>query len=72
MKYRKNEAKEYAREKLKGVWTALPTVFTEDDKVDDEGNRFNIEHCISDLKIEGHYCLGNVGEFWSMTNEERM
>ena len=20
----------------------------------------------------GHYCLGNVGEFWAMTNEERM
>jgi len=72
MKYRKNDAKEYAREKLRGVWTALPTAFTEDDKVDDEGNRFNLEHCISALKVEGHYCLGNVGEFWSMTNEERM
>ena len=32
MKYRKNEAKEYARTKLKGVWTALPTNFTEDDR----------------------------------------
>ncbi len=72
MKYRKNEAKEYAKEKLQGVWTALPTVFTDDDKVDDAGNRFNLEHCISKLKIEGHYCLGNVAEFWSMTNEERM
>ena len=38
MKYRKNEAKEYARGKLKGVWTALPTAFTEDDKLDDAGN----------------------------------
>ena len=46
MKYRKNEAKEYAREKLKGVWTALPTVFTDGDEVDAEGNRFNIERCI--------------------------
>ena len=72
MKYRKNEAKEYAKEKLQGVWTALPTVFTDDDKVDDAGNRFNLEHRISKLKIEGHYCLGNVAEFWSMTNEERM
>jgi 4-hydroxy-tetrahydrodipicolinate synthase len=24
------------------------------------------------LKLEGHYCLGNVAEFWAMTNEERM
>ena len=27
MKYRKNEAKEYARTALKGVWTALPYQF---------------------------------------------
>ncbi|MCC7348481.1 MAG: dihydrodipicolinate synthase family protein, partial [Variibacter sp.] len=32
----------------------------------------NLRYCIDDLKIDGHYCLGNVGEFWSMTNEERM
>ena len=32
MKYRKNEAKEYARTKLNGVWTALPTNFTDDDR----------------------------------------
>jgi 4-hydroxy-tetrahydrodipicolinate synthase len=49
MKYNKNESKEYAREQLKGVWTALPTAFTEDDKVDEAGNSFNIERCISDL-----------------------
>jgi 4-hydroxy-tetrahydrodipicolinate synthase len=72
MKYRKNEAKEYARGKLKGVWTALPTAFTDDDRLDDAGNQFNLEHCISKLKIEGHYMLGNVAEFWAMTNEERM
>ena len=72
MKYRRNEAKEYARSKLKGVWTALPTAFTEDDELDERGNIFNIDHCVSKLKIEGHYCLGNVGEFWAMSNEERM
>jgi 4-hydroxy-tetrahydrodipicolinate synthase len=72
MKYRKNEAKEYAKQVLKGVWTALPTTFTRDDKLDEKGNAANLEHCISGLKLEGHYCIGNVGEFWSMTNEERM
>ncbi|MGZ8197011.1 MAG: dihydrodipicolinate synthase family protein [Burkholderiales bacterium] len=72
MKYRKNEAKEAARELLKGVWTALPTNFTEDDKLDEAAHRFNLEHCFSTLKLEGHYCLGNVSEFWCMTNEERM
>jgi 4-hydroxy-tetrahydrodipicolinate synthase len=72
MKYRKNEAKEYAKKMLQGVWTALPTTFTGDYKLDEKGNAANLEHCISGLKIDGHYCIGNVGEFWSMTNEERM
>lgn len=72
MKYKKHEAKEYAKQVLKGVWTALPTCFTTDDRLDDAGNAANLEHCITQLKIEGHYCVGNVGEFWAMTNEERM
>ena len=72
MKYRKHEAKEYARTVLKGVWTALPTNFTAEGGLDEAGIAANLEHCIANLKIEGHYCVGNVGEFWSMTNEERM
>ena len=72
MKYRKHEAKEAAKSMLKGVWTALPYSFTEDDRLDEAGNAANLEHCISQLKVDGHYCSGNVAEFWSMTNEERM
>jgi len=71
MKYRKREAKEYARAQLKGIWTALPTNFTEDDRLDEVATAANLRYCIEDLKIEGHYSLGNVAEFWSMTNEER-
>jgi 4-hydroxy-tetrahydrodipicolinate synthase len=71
-RYRKSEAKEAARERLKGVWTALPTNFTPDDRLDEKATARNLDYCISDLKVEGHYCLGNVAEFWSMTNEERM
>jgi len=72
MKYRKNEAKEAAKELLQGVWTALPTNFTPDDKIDEAAMAWNLEHCISGLKLAGHYCHGNVAEFWTMTNEERM
>ena len=50
MKYRKHEAKEYAKSVLKGVWTALPTSFTADDRIDEAGNAANLEHCISKLK----------------------
>src|SRR5690606_27278910 len=71
-KYRKHEAKDYARERLKGVWTALPSNFTADDRLDEKGTAQNLDYCIRELGIEGHYCLGNVAEFWSMTNEERM
>jgi 4-hydroxy-tetrahydrodipicolinate synthase len=72
MKYRRNEAKEAAREMLRGVWTALPTNFADDERLDEAANAWNLEYCISELKLDGHYCLGNVGEFWAMTNEERM
>lgn len=72
MKYRKHEAKEYAKTVLKGVWTALPTTFDESLALDDAGNAANLRYCIDELKIDGHYCLGNVGEFWALTNEERM
>jgi hypothetical protein len=72
MKYRRHEAKEYAKTALKGVWTALPYHFTRDDKLDEAATAASLEHCISELETEGHYCSGNVAEFWAMTNEERM
>src|SRR5262245_65516644 len=72
MKYRKNEAKEYAKKVLHGVWTALPTSFTRDDKLDEAGIAANLEHCITKLNLARHYSIGNVGEFCAMTNEERM
>ena len=71
MKYRKHEAKEYARTVLRGVWTALPTNFTQGDALDEAATASNLAHCIDALEVEGHYCLGNVAEFWSMTNAER-
>lgn len=72
MKYRKNEAKEAARALLRGVWTALPTNFTEDDRLDEAATAWNLDYCISQLQLDGHYCIGNVAEFWAMTDAERM
>lgn len=72
MKYSKSEAKEAAKEMLQGVWTALPTNFLDADRLDEKAIASNLDHCITHLKIDGHYCIGNVGEFWAMTNEERM
>lgn len=72
MKYRKQEAKEAAKEMLTGVWTALPSNFTEDGRLDEAATAWNLDYCLSDLQLDGHYCIGNVAEFWAMTNEERM
>lgn len=72
MKYRKGEAKEAAREVLKGIWTAMPYCWDEADEFDEAANRFNMEHIISQLHIDGHYCSGNIAEFWSMPDAERM
>tara|TARA_Y100000994_G_scaffold10359_1_gene8258 strand:+ start:667 stop:1665 length:999 start_codon:yes stop_codon:yes gene_type:complete len=72
MKYKKNEAKEAGHEILRGVWTAMPYCWDTDDEFDDKANSSNMEHIITGLKIDGHYCSGNIAEFWSMPNNERM
>ena len=72
MKYRKDDAKEAARQILKGVWTAMPYCWDTADEFDEAANRANMEHIISGLEIDGHYCSGNIAEFWSMPDEERM
>jgi 4-hydroxy-tetrahydrodipicolinate synthase len=72
MKYKKSEAKEAARSILKGIWTAMPYSWDEKDEFDEAANRANMEHIISGLHIDGHYCSGNIAEFWSMPDAERM
>jgi 4-hydroxy-tetrahydrodipicolinate synthase len=72
MKYSKKEAKEAARELLKGIWTAMPYCWDEDDNFDDVSNRSNMDHIIENIKVDGHYCSGNIAEFWSMPDNERM
>ena len=71
MKYSKGEAKEYAKETLRGIWTSLPYHFTEDDVLDEAAVRKNVDIVIDDLRVDGHYSDGNVAEFWSMPLEER-
>lgn len=69
--YTKSEALNWARENLRGQWTTLMTPFTPDDEVDEEGLRSNIRH-IRSLGTQGGGCTWGMGEFWSLTLEERM
>ncbi len=69
--YRKHEAQEWAWETLKGQWTTLITPFTPDNRFDREGMRSNIRH-VRSLGTVGAGCTWGMGEFWSLTHEERV
>ena len=69
--YTKNEALDWARQVLRGQWTTLMTPFTPDDELDEAGLRSNIRH-IRQLGTRGAGCTWGMGEFWSLTREERL
>ena len=69
--YRKHEAQEWAWETLKGQWTTLITPFTPDDRFDRDGMKRNIRR-IRSLGTVGAGCTWGMGEFWSLTHEERL
>ncbi|MBO6824625.1 MAG: dihydrodipicolinate synthase family protein [Sneathiella sp.] len=71
MKYSKLDAKEYAREHMKGIWAAALNPFNEDFTLNEAGMRQNIRHWIDDLEIQGLFIAGKQGEFFSMSLEER-
>jgi 4-hydroxy-tetrahydrodipicolinate synthase len=71
MKYSKNDAKDYAREHMRGIWAAALTPFSDDLSLDESGFRHNIRHWIDELGIEGLFISGKQGEFFSMSLAER-
>jgi len=72
MRYKRTDAKAYAREHLRGVWAAAPTPFREGDlRLDEAGLRTNLRHWIGSLEIGGLFMGGKQGEFASMSVPER-
>jgi 4-hydroxy-tetrahydrodipicolinate synthase len=71
MKYRRHEAKDYARAHLKGIWAAALTPFSPDRALDEAGLRKNFRHWIDDLGVDGVFVSGKQGEFFSMSVAER-
>ncbi len=71
MNYSKLDAKDYAREHMRGIWAAALNPFREDGAFDEEGLRHNIRHWVDDLDIQGLFIAGKQGEFFSMSVEER-
>lgn len=71
MKYKKNEAKDYSRVHMRGIWAAALNPMLPDGAMDEAGLRSNIRHWIDDLGIEGFFIAGKQGEFFSMSVAER-
>ena len=71
LKYRKPDAKAYAREHFRGVWAATATPFKEDLSLDEAGFRRNLRHWVRDLNLGGLFVSGKQGEFFSMSVAER-
>ncbi|WP_421878187.1 dihydrodipicolinate synthase family protein [Pacificispira sp.] len=71
MKYTRDQAKDYARETMRGIWAAALQPFKDDLSVDEEGFRRNIRHWVDDLGINGLFIAGKQGEFFSMSLAER-
>lgn len=70
-KYSKLDAKDYARENMRGIWAAALNPFDDDLSLDEAALRSNIRHWIDDLDIQGLFIAGKQGEFFSMTLDER-
>ena len=60
MRYRKADAKAYAREHLRGIWAATLTPFAADLRLDEAGWRRNLRHWYRDLGIRGLFVNGTT------------
>jgi 4-hydroxy-tetrahydrodipicolinate synthase len=64
--------KSLAREKVRGLWIAIPTPFTADGRrVDEDGLAASVEHYVAGLRVDGIFCGGVMGEFWALSLDER-
>jgi 4-hydroxy-tetrahydrodipicolinate synthase len=67
-----SEAKRLARERVQGLWIAMPTPFRGDGRrLDEERLAASVEHYVEALGVDGIFCGGVMGEFWALSLEER-
>lgn len=71
MKYSRLDAKDHAREHMRGIWAAALNPFNPDGSFNEAGLRRNIRHWVDDLEIQGLFIAGKQGEFFSMSLAER-
>jgi 4-hydroxy-tetrahydrodipicolinate synthase len=67
-----SQAKTLARERVQGLWIAIPTPFDDAGRsVDEERLAASVEHYVEALGVDGIFCGGVMGEFWALTLAER-
>jgi 4-hydroxy-tetrahydrodipicolinate synthase len=71
MNYKKNEAKAYAKEHMRGIWAANLTPFDDALRFDEKAYRENLLHWLNDLHLGGIFIAGKQAEFFSMSIAER-
>src|SRR5689334_17532202 len=71
MRYKRNDAKEYARANLRGLFAATLTPFKDNLELNEAGWRRNLRHWYRELGIRGLFVNGKQGEFYAMTIAER-
>jgi 4-hydroxy-tetrahydrodipicolinate synthase len=71
MRHSRLDAKDYARERMTGIWAAALMPFREDLSVDEQGFQANLRHWVGDLGVDGVFVSGKQGEFFSMSVPER-
>lgn len=69
--YTAAEAKDAAREMLRGVWVAFVVPETPSFEIDEAALRSDIRRYIDQMGVGGLYVHGFFGNFWLMTIEER-
>ena len=67
------EAREWARENLRGIGNSLYTPFCGDDgdDIDWDAYRTLVRYCVGELRHPMLWCTSGIAEFWSLTMDER-
>jgi len=71
MDYTRAEAKQAARECFTGLWAATTTPFDSSGELDADALRGDLDRLTGSLGINGIFCGGVMGEFWSLAGSER-
>jgi 4-hydroxy-tetrahydrodipicolinate synthase len=71
IKYTRTEAKRYARERLRGIFSAFCLPELPDGTIDEDGLRHDLHHYTEVIRSDGLYVHGFYGNFWLLTSSER-